>query len=55
MSHRTFTKADYADDTTFLANTPAQIESQLHSRKQAAGGLSLNQNANNKVCICVKR
>ena len=37
----TITNGDYADDLIYLANTPAQAESLLHSVEQAAGGFSL--------------
>ena len=37
---------DCADDKALLANTPAQAESLLHSRDQAAGGINLHLNAN---------
>ena len=35
---QTVTDADYADDIVFLANTPAQAETLLHSLEQAAAG-----------------
>ena len=36
--------ADYADDIAFLANTPVQAESMLHSLEQASGGIGLYGN-----------
>ena len=36
---QTITYADYADDITLMANTPAQAESLLHSLEQVAGGI----------------
>ena len=42
---RIITDTDYADDTALLANTPVQVESQLHRLEQAAGGISLHLNA----------
>ena len=35
-----------ADHKTLFANTPAEVESLLHSLKQAAGNISLHRNAN---------
>ena len=40
----TITDADYADDITLLANTPAQAESLLDSLEQAAGDIGLHVN-----------
>ena len=42
---RTITDADYADDITLLANTPALAESLLHSLKRAADVIGLLVNA----------
>ena len=42
---QTITDADYADDITFLANTPAQAETLLLSLEQAAAGIGLHVNA----------
>ena len=36
---QTITDADYADDIAFLANTPAQNKTLLHSLEQAATGI----------------
>ena len=41
----TITDADYTDDRALLANTPAQVESLLHSLEQAAGSICLYVNA----------
>ena len=37
--------ADYADDLTIFADTPAQAESLMHCLEQAARGMRLNENA----------
>ena len=37
---------DYVDNQKLLANTPPQAEPQLHSLKQAVGGIGLYVNAN---------
>ena len=37
--------ADYTNDIVFLANTPIQAESLLHSLEQAAGSIGLHVNA----------
>ena len=42
----TVTDTDNADDIAFLANTPAQAESLLHSLEQTAGVIDLEVNAN---------
>ena len=41
---QTIMEADYADDITLLANSPAQTESLLHSLKRVAGGIDLHVN-----------
>ena len=51
-STETITDADYADDIAFLANTPTQSESLLHSLEQAAGGIGLNVNADKIEHVC---
>ena len=48
----TNTDADNADDIALLANTPAQAESLLHSRKRAAGCIGLHVNADKTEYIC---
>ena len=42
------TDAYYADYQALLSNTSPQEGSQLHSPEQAAGGIGLYVNANNK-------
>ena len=49
---QTIRDADYADDIVPLANTPAQVESQLHSLKQADGGIGLHVNADKTEYMC---
>ena len=49
---QTITDADYADDITLLANTPAQLETLLHGLEQAAGGISLHVNADKTEYMC---
>ena len=51
----TITDVHYAKDLVVLANTPAQVESLLHSLEQAAGGIGLHVNANKTVYMCFKR
>ena len=50
----TITEADYADVLAFLANTPAQAESLLHSLEQPAGSIDFYVNANIKEYMCLK-
>ena len=46
---------DYADDIALLSNTPAQVESQLHSLERAAGGLSFHVNDDKQnTCALIK-
>ena len=42
---------DYADDIAFLANTPTQAETLLHSLERAAAGIGLYVNANKTECM----
>ena len=49
------TNADYVYDLMFLANTPAQSKSLLHSLVQASGDFGLYVNANKTVIMCFKR
>ena len=44
-SAQTITDADYADDIALLANTPAQVETLLHSLERAATSIGLHVNA----------
>ena len=48
----TTTDADYANDITFLANTPTQAETLLHSLERAAAGISLHVNADKTEYMC---
>ena len=50
----TITDADYTDDIEFLANTPAQAQSLLHSLKQVAAGIGLHVNADKNICALIK-
>ena len=43
---------DYADDIALLANTPAQVESLLHSLERAAAGIGLYVNADKTEYMC---
>ena len=49
---QTFTDADYTDDIALQANTPVQVETQLHSLKRAAAGIGLHVNAHKKEYMC---
>ena len=51
----TIADADYADDMAFLANAPAQAESQLHSLEKAAESISLYVNSNKTKYMCFNR
>ena len=44
--------ADYANDIALLANTPAQVETLLHSMEWAAVGIGLHVNAHNMEYMC---
>ena len=50
----TITDADYTDDLVLFTNTAAQAKSQLHSPKQATGGIGLYVNANKTEFMCFK-
>ena len=47
--------ADYADDQTLPADTPAQAEYLLRSLEQAAGRIDLSVKANKTGFMCFKR
>ena len=47
--------ADNKDDLVLLVNTLARAESLLHSLKQAAGDIDLNENANKREFMCFKQ
>ena len=51
-SAKTITDADYADDMAFLANTPNQAETLLHSLERAAPGIGLHVNAHKTEYMC---
>ena len=42
----------YADDLVFLANTPSQLESLLHSLEQTARGIRLYVNSDKTEFMC---
>ena len=46
ISRRKLTDAEYTNDLTLIANTPAQTEYLLHSQEQQAGGIYLYINVN---------
>ena len=48
----TITDSDYADDLVLLTNTPAQAESLLHCIEQAAWGIGLYMNSDEKEFMC---
>ena len=43
---------DYADDIALLANTPTQVEVQLHSLERAGGGIGLHIHADKIEYTC---
>ena len=49
---KTITGADYADDIAWLANTPNQAETLLHSFERAAAGIGLHVNACKTEYMC---
>ena len=49
---QTITDADYADDIAFLANTPSEVETLLHSPERAASGIGLHINAHKMEYKC---
>ena len=46
--------ADYADNITLFAKTPALADSLLHSLENATGDISLNVNVRKIVNMCFK-
>ena len=44
--------ADYADDIAYLANAPAQAETQLHNLERASAGIGINFNADKTEYMC---
>ena len=54
--YKTITDADYAEDSSLLANTRTQDESPLQILEQAAGGIRLHVNADKKsTCVLIKK
>ena len=49
---QTITDMDHADDIAFLANTPAQAKSLLHSLEQVASGIGLHVNTDKTEYMC---
>ena len=49
---KTITDADYADIIVFLANTPTQAETLLHSLERAAAGIGPHVNAHKMKYMC---
>ena len=49
---QTITDADYADDIAFLTNSPAQVESKLHTLERAAGSIGLHFKADKTEYMC---
>ena len=49
---QTITDADYADDITLLANSPAQVETLLHSLERVAAGIGLHVNEDKTEYMC---
>ena len=51
----TMADANYTDDLAFLANTPVQAESQLHSLKKATEAIGLYMNGNKRFYVLIKK
>ena len=51
-SAQTITDAGYVDDIAFLANTPTQADTLLHSLERAAASIDLNVNADKTKYMC---
>ena len=49
---QTITDADYTDDIVLLANTPAQVETLLHSMERAASGIGFHVDAHKTEYLC---
>ena len=49
---QTITDADYANDIVFLANSPTQAETLLHSLERAAAGVGLHVNEHKTEYTC---
>ena len=52
---QTITDADYTDDITLPANTPAQAESLLHNLEWAVGGIGLHVNTDKTEYVCLNK
>ena len=51
-SAQTITDVDYTDDIVLQANTPAQVETLLHSLERAVAGIGLHVNADKTEYMC---
>ena len=52
---QTIADADYADDIAFLANSPAQAETLLHTLERAAAGIGLQSTQTRRnTCALIK-
>ena len=49
---QTITDADHADHIALIANTPAPVDSILHSLEQAEGGIGLSVKADKTEYMC---
>ena len=52
---QTITDVDYADDIALLVNTPARVETLLHSLERAAGGIGLHVKAHKMEYLCFNK
>ena len=52
---QTITDVDNTDDIALLANTPAQVETLLHSLERAAAGIGLHVNAHKTEYTCFNK
>ena len=52
---QTIKDVNYTDDIEFLANSPAQAKSLIHSLGQGAGSIGLHINADEKEYLCFNR
>ena len=52
---QTITDADYADGIALLVNTPAHVETLLHSLERAAAGIGLHINADKTEYTCFNK
>ena len=49
---KNYYRCNYTDSIAFLANTPTQAKSLLHSLEQAAGGIGFHMKANKMEYMC---